>query len=98
MEIISPPAFRTETVTDWDFLLTAGIKSIVIKADDTVNETETCFIFETVSPKETIVIYKQHLNGYSRRTREMKYAIPGPPTQGGGVSGAVSLGLAGRAH
>lgn len=81
MDIVSDP-YRTETHREWDFLLTGGyIKNITLKVSDSVSETNTCWVFKTVSPKEVIVVYRVHTMGYSYRERQVVYPIKGKPTE-----------------
>lgn len=81
MDIVSEP-YRTETHREWDFLLTGGyIKNITLKVGDFVTDQQDYWRFETVSPKEVIIVYRVHTMGYSYRERQVVYPIKGKPTE-----------------
>lgn len=89
MEIKSEPGFRDVEYQDHDFLFISGhVQSFSVKPaeGDTFIETDALFVLQTVSPKETVTVYKAGLAGHSTRQRLMRFPLAGPPLPASGSS------------
>ena len=82
MKIMSEPSFTEETVTDLDFAFLNGMRSITLRATDTIADHLTHIVMNLSNPQETFVVYRAHLLWYSSRTRTIRtpVAITHPST------------------
>ena len=75
MDIVSPPAFIDETVTDLDLGTPLGSRGEVVRAADTLIEDDTKIEIHSVEPPQVLTYYKAHLLWIGRRTRILRTPI-----------------------
>ena len=82
MKLVSEPAFTEEKVTDLDFAFLNGMRSLTLRAADTITDHSTHIVMNLSNPQETFVVYRAHLLWYSSRTRTIRtpVAITHPST------------------
>lgn len=86
MQVVSEPQYREEVVRDYEFGFVTGIKGIIVREEDTVEEFVETIVIETKSPPERFVVQRVNLLWMSCTERIVKYIIEGPinrlPTEG----------------